>query len=144
MIDDGRSDHERIGARSLMVLARGGRFFFERDGARYDMAPAAITDYAMDPLVLGADRMVILGAKLKGWEGRQSFQVLYSESYLPMADVLLSLKEPRFNGWIYTVEPVNLQGFMPGQCAWVCPYMGLFFNEPPKALYLKMELSDDS
>ena len=137
------SDYEKIGAKCLKVRTKAGRLVFDRDGVLYDMAPAALTDFALDPLVIGADRMVLLGAKLKGWDGAASFNVLYSESYLPMADAVLALREPKFNGWIYSVEGLNLPGLMPGQCAWVCHYMGLFFSDPPRTLYLKMELQHE-
>lgn len=139
---DEKTEFDKIGVNTLRIFQKKGRWVFERDGTVYDMAPAGFTDFSLDPLVIGADRIIAAGCKMKGMASPESgFMLLFSESYFPMADVRFVYKEPKFDGWIYTVEEMNLTGLLPGQCAWICPYMGFFYGEPPKSIYLKVEES---
>ena len=48
-------------------------------------------------------------------------------------------REPKFDGWVYDVEEMNLTGLMPGQAAWMCPYMKFFYETPPRILFIKLE-----
>lgn len=135
-----KSDFAKIGVNTIRPFKHNGRWVFERDGRKYDMAPAAIMDVALSPLVVGADKLIALGCKMKGIENPDSgFLLLFSEEYFPNADVKFTLGEPKANGWIYSIEELNLKGLMPGQSAWVCPYMVMYYPAPPKTLYLKIE-----
>ena len=135
-----KTEFDKIGVNTIKCLMADGRWKFEKDNRLYDMAPAEITDYALSPLVIGADRLIGQGCKLLNINNAENgFNLLFSENYFPNADVLFMFEEVKFDGWIYKVEELNLKGLMPGQCAWICPYMAFFYKEPPKQLYIKME-----
>ena len=131
---------DKIGVNVIKCIQKNGRWVFEKENKLYDMAPAEYTDYALSPLIIGANRLIETGCKLKGIQkAEDGFHLLFSENYFPNADVLFVLDEGKFDGWVYKVEELNLKGLMTGQCAWICPYMNFFYQEPPKQLYLKME-----
>ncbi len=140
-----KTEFQKLGANSLKVYQKNGRWVFDHKGTAYDMAPAGMTDYALDPTVVGADRLIVAGCRLKGIPSPESgFTLIFSEGYFPNSDVVFSYLEPKFNGWVYRVEEMNLKGLMLGQRAWICPYMGFYFGQPPSTLYLKMEPIDES
>lgn len=135
-----KTDFEKIGVNTIRPFISNGRWMFEKNGKNYDMAPAAIMDVVLSPLVIGADKLIALGCKLKNIKNyEKGFLLLFSEEYFPNADVKFILSEPKANGWIFNVEELNLKGLLPGQAAWVCPYMMMYYPEPPKTLYLKIE-----
>jgi hypothetical protein len=135
-----KTDFEKIGVNTIRPFKKNGRWVFERDGRTYDMAPAEITDAVLDPLVVGADRLIALGSQAKGIKNPENgFVLMFSETFFPNADVLFTLAKPLFDGWVYDVSELNLKGLLPGQAAWVCPYITMYFPEPPKTLYLKIE-----
>lgn len=134
------TDFEKIGVNVIKPFKQGSRWVFENGGRNYDLAPAQIMDVVLSPLVIGVDKLIALGIKMKGIENAESgFNLLFSQEYFPNADVLFSLKEQKANGWIYSVEELNLKGILPGQQAWVCPYMVMYYENPPRTLYLKIE-----
>ena len=135
-----KTDFEKIGVNIIRPFMSNGRWMFEKNGKNYDMAPAGIMDVVLSPLVIGADKLIALGCKLKNIKDYENgFLLLFSEEYFPNADVKFTLLEPKANGWIFNVEELNLKGLLPGQAAWVCPYMVMYYPEPPKTLYLKIE-----
>jgi hypothetical protein len=134
------NEFDKIGVNVIKCLQRDGRWVFEHKDQHYDMAPANLTEYLLTPLVIGADRLINVGCQQKNIRNPKSgFHLVFSENYFPNADVLFEFDEIKFDGWIYKVEELNLKGLMPGQAAWVCPYMGLYYKEPPQKLYIKME-----
>jgi len=135
-----KNEYEKIGASVVYPFKKNNRWVFKKDGQVYDMAPAQATEAALSPLVIGADRIISIGCKLKNIENPEDgFALIFSQEYFPNADVKFNLVEDKFNGWIYEVEELNLKGLLPGQSAWVCPYMILYYKEPPKTIYLKIE-----
>ena len=141
-----KTDFQKIGVNTIRPYKCDGRWVFKSaGGVVYDMAPAQLTDMALSPIVVGADRLIMTGCKLKNIENPENgFLVLFSEQWFPGCDVKLVLKENKFDGWLYDVESEELQGLLPGQGAWLCPYMTMFYKEPPKTIYLKMETDHDS
>lgn len=139
-----KSDFEKIGVQTIRPFCVNGRWMFRKDNKTYDMAPAGVVDVALSPIVLGADRLIRVGCQMKGIQNPdKGFLLLFSTEYFPGADVKFNLGEQMLGGWVYTVEELNLTGLLPGQSAWVCPYLTLYYNEPPKTLYLKMEADPD-
>jgi len=134
-----KTDLEKIGVNAIKPIIHNGRWAFERNGRKYDIAPAAIMDMTLNPLVIGADKFITLACKLKDINPETEFLLLFSENYFPNADVTLLLKEPKANGWIYSINELNLNGFVAGQSVWVCPYIIMYYLEPPKTIYLKIE-----
>lgn len=134
------NDFAKIGVNTIRPFIHNGRWVFEEKGRKYDMAPAGIMDITLSPLVAGADKLIALGCSMKGIENPENgFLLLFSQEYFPNADVKFTLTEPKANGWIYSVEELNLKGLLPNQSAWVCPYMAMYYPEPAKILYLKIE-----
>lgn len=140
-----KTDFDKIGVNTIRPFKLNGRWVFRKpgDATCYDLAPAGITETMLSPLVIGADRLIALGCEMRGIKNPEDgFLLLFSEEYFPNADVKFMLGEPKINGWIYSVEELNLKGLLPGQQAWVCPYLTMYYPEPPKTLYLKLEADD--
>ena len=135
------SDLDKIGVKSITPFVQNGRWVFEYEGAKYDLAPAGMTEMIFSPLIMGVDQMVANAAKKKNISNPENgFTLLFSDGYFPNADVKLDLIEPKFDGWLYSIEELNLKGVMPGMKVWICPYMGFFYNnESPKVMYIKVE-----
>ena len=137
------SDFDKIGVKTIRPFKSNGRWVFKHEGRLLDMAPAEIMDVVLSPLVIGADRLIAAGCQMKNIPNPENgFVLMFSEEFFPNADVKFNYVEQKFNGWIYAVEELNLKGLMPGQSAWVCPYMAYYYPEPPKTLYLKVEADD--
>jgi hypothetical protein len=135
-----KTDFEKIGVNTIRPFKSNGRWVFKHNNQTYDMAPAGIMDTVLSPLVIGADRLIALGCQMKGIPNPEAgFNLLFSEEYFPNADVKFNFVEIKHSGWIYAVEELNLKGLMPGQSAWICPYMTFYYPQPPKTLYLKVE-----
>lgn len=135
-----KTEFQKIGVNVLSPFNLNGRWVFKHNNQTYDMAPAGVMDSVLSPLIIGADRLIALGCQMKGIENPEGgFNLLFSEEYFPNADVKFNFDQIKYNGWIYSVEELNLKGLMPGQSAWICPYMAFYYPEPPKTLYLKIE-----
>lgn len=139
-----KSDFEKIGVNTIRPFKSDkGRWVFRKDGRTWDMAPAGVTEAALSPIVVGADRLISVACQLKGIKNpEKGFLLLFSEQYFPGADAKFVFSENKFDGWVYNVESVNLEGIMAGQQAWICPYMKFYFETPPRELYLKVEADD--
>ena len=135
------SDLEKIGVKSINPFVHNGRWVFEHEGTKYDLAPAGMTEMIFTPLIIGVDQMVANGCKQKNIQNPENgFTLLFSAEYFPNADVKLNLIEPKFNGWLYAIEELNLKDIIPGMKVWVCPYMTFFYGtEAVKTLYIKLE-----
>lgn len=134
------SDFEKIGAVAIECLQKNGRWVFRKDESLFDLAPAGATEFALSPIVWGIDRLIGNGAKLLGIKNpEKGCLLIVSKEFLPKAAVKLNYLEPQFDGWIYSVEELNLTGLLPGQKAWICPYMKYFFKDPPECIFVKIE-----
>jgi hypothetical protein len=135
-----KNEFDMIGVTAIKCCLKNNRWGFDYEGKFYDMAPANFTDYMLNPLVIGVDRLINVGCSKKGIENpEKGINILFSQNYFPNADVKFTYDEMKFDGWIYKVEELNLKGLLPGQCAWICPYMGFYFKNPPDIMYIKME-----
>lgn len=135
-----KSDYEKINVHTIEPYVQNGKWFFHHNGTAYPFAPAVATNASLSPVVVGADRIIQIGADLKKIKNCQEGIVLmFSEEYFPGADAKFTLLEGQFDGHVYDVESLNLEGIPANQKAWVCPYLGLYFDEPPKTIYLKLE-----
>lgn len=135
-----KSDFEKIGVHIIRPFKSNGRWLFKYNNQNYDMAPAGVMNSVLSPLIIGADNLIAIGCKTKGIPNPENgFNLLFSEEYFPNADVKFVFSEIKYGGWIYSVEELNLKGVIPGQSAWICPYMSFYYSKPPKVLYLKIE-----
>lgn len=135
-----KNEFDMIGVTVIKSIQKNGRWGFEYQSKFYDMAPANFTDYMLSPLVIGVDRLIHVGCKQKNIQNLdKGVNILFSQNYFPNADVKFIYDEMKFDGWIYKVEEINMKGLMPGQSAWICPYMGFYFTSPPDMLYIKIE-----
>lgn len=124
----------------LRPFELNGKWVFEFHGKTLELAPAEIMKVVLSPIIIGVDKLIVLGCEAKKIKDPKSgFVLVFSEEYFPNADVKLNFKEYIFNGWVYEIEELNLKGVMPGQKAWICPYMSFFFNSTPQNLFLKIE-----
>lgn len=135
-----KSDYDKLGIQVVRPYMKKGRWVFDRDGTTYDMAPAGATAASLSPVIVGADRIIEAGCREKGIDPAAGFDLLFSESYFPNADVIFKWAEGKFDGWIYNVEGLNMK-ITKDQQVWVCPYLSFFYKKPPKALYIKIEVS---
>jgi hypothetical protein len=143
--DNDKNDFDKIGVNTLLCSLKNGRWVFEHKGRLFDFAPAEFTDYCLSPLIIGIDRLIVSGCKalkIPDIENK-GFIALFSENYFPNADVLLKYQETKFDGWVYSIEELNFKSVMPGQCAWICPYMTMYYSKPPENIYLKAEPRTD-
>jgi hypothetical protein len=138
--DTEKTDYEKIGVQVVKPYHHQGKWVFDKDGQRWPMAPAGITDATLSPIVVGADRLINLACQMKKIENPEAgFTLLFSEEYFPGCDVKFTYREPKYDGSVYNVEGVNLKGIVPDQQAWVCPYLTFYYQKPPQVLYLKVE-----
>lgn len=135
-----KTDLEKIGVRFIRPFKKNNRWVFDLNGQIYDMAPAEATSMVLSPLIIGVDRIISVGCKLKNIENYENgFNLLFSEGYFPNADVKFNFIEQKFDGLVYSVEALNLVNIQKDQCVWICSYMNLYFSSFPKTLYLKIE-----
>ncbi len=135
-----KSDFEKIGAKAIECLKQNGRWVFRHNNSLFDLAPAGATEFALSPIVWGIDRLLASGVQLhKIQNAEKGCLLIVSETYVPKSDVKFTYIEPQFDGWLYSVEEMNLQGLLPGQKAWICPYLKYFFANPPAILFVKIE-----
>ena len=99
-----------------------------------------IMDSILSPLIIGADTMLSTICQKKNLK---DINFLFSENYFPNADLIFHFVEKKFEGSIYSVEELNLKGFVPGQSVWVCGYLSMFFDQFPKSVYVKVEQKED-
>jgi hypothetical protein len=137
-------DYKKIGVDVLRIYKQKNRWFFKKDGVAYDMAPAEIVDFMLSPLIIGANRLIEAGFKAKGMKESSDFYLLFSGIYFPNADVKLKYSEPKFNGWIYDIEGLNIHVDKTVTSVWVCPYLGAHYSELPRTLYLRIEEDSDA
>ena len=139
-----KTDFEKIGVHCIAPFKSNGRWVFKHKENLYDMAPAGVMDVVLSPLIIGADKLIALGCQKKEITNPENgFNLLFSEKYFPNADVKFNFLEIKYGGWIYSIEELNLKGLMPGQSAWLCPYMSFYYPKPPEILYLKIEKLND-
>jgi hypothetical protein len=133
-------EYKKIGVDVVRIYNSGGRWLFKKDGREYNMAPSDAVGVSLSPTVLGANRVIEHGCKLKGIKSPEDgFYLLFSTQYFPNSDVKLNFKEIKFDGWVYSLESMTLQVPKIVESIWVCPYLGVYYAKgPPKTLYLRI------
>lgn len=136
-----KTDAEKISVNTIEPYIKDGEWVFDYQGRTLQFAPARMTDAILSPVVVGADKILKIGADLKGIKNCEDGIVLsFSDEYFPGADAKFTLlDDEQYGGQVYDVEALNLKGVPENQKAWVCPYMNLYFSNIPKTLYLRIE-----
>jgi len=131
-----------LGLQMVRPYKHEGRWVFDdQEGLRRDIAPAGATVATLSPIVVGADRLIMEGTRRKGIENPESgFRLYFSDKAFPDADVEFRWERECYDGHIYNVLPCGDKIAIPSdQQAWICPYLMLYYKQPPKILFLKIE-----
>lgn len=121
----------------LSICFVNGKWVFEKDNKKYDLAPSGIVEFALNPLIFGVDKFLEKTCALKNIKST-NLKLSYSNEYIPNADVKINFVEQKLNGYVYSLEELNLKGFYPGQAIWICSYMLMFYETYPNEFYLKL------
>lgn len=132
-----RKDDQNIKKIFIKKNSRGD-WCFEKDGQYLNMAPAQITKMTLSPIVAGADRLIKYGCELKNINYDKGIYLYFSEEEFMHCDVRMEFDEKLYDGWLYNVysEKISIE---KGQKAWACSYLSLYYENPPKKVYLKIE-----
>lgn len=137
-------EYNKINVEVIRIEKNNNSWVFKRNGRIYDMAPADLVKASLAPTVLGANRIIDAGCKIKGIKNPdKGFYLLFSHEYFPKADVKLEFLESKYEGWIYSVQGLNIEVPEVVTSIWVCPYLGIHYKEIPKNLFLRMEEYED-
>jgi len=133
-------DYKKIGVEVIKIYKSRNSWVFKRDGREYNMAPSEAVRSVLSPTILGANRVIEVGCNLKGIKNPDDgFFLLFSNDYFPNSDVKLSFQEIKFDGWVYSLEGINLDVPKIVESIWVCPYLGLHYTKGvPKTIYLRI------
>lgn len=131
-------DFKKIGVDVILIYKSKENWVYNKDGREYNMAPAQAINSLLSPTILGANKIIEAGCHLKKINNPESgFYLLFSTNYFPNCDVKLNFKEIKFDGWVYSIESINLNVPSIVESIWVCPYLSLHYNKGvPKVLYL--------
>lgn len=112
---------------------------FEKDGETYSMTPSSFVQWNLSPIIIGADKAIKDACEAKKiTEPEKGFYLFFSDEASLDSDVRLELKENMLDGWVYDVFSENLK-INTHQKIWACKYLNLYFEKPPKKIYLKIQ-----
>jgi len=105
----------------------------------FGLAPAPITRKTLSPTIWGADKIIKSVTSLKKIDRPEDgFNLLFSDELFLNCDARLVFEEKFHDGWIYKIEPEYLD-FNTKQKIFACPYLKLYFSEPPENVFVKLE-----
>ena len=82
-----KTDAEKISVNTIEPYIKDGEWVFDYQGRTLQFAPARMTDAILSPVVVGADKILKIGADLKGIKNCEDGIVLsFSDEYFPGAD----------------------------------------------------------
>lgn len=146
MKEEDIDEYKKIGVEVIRIYKSKNRWLFKKDGHEYDMAPADAVRAVLSPTILGANRVIEVGCNIKGIKNPENgFYLLFSPTYFPNSDVKLNFKEIKFEGWVYSIEGLNLTVPNVVESIWVCPYLAMHYTkEVPNTLYLRVMEQDEN
>lgn len=115
-----------------------GIWYFENESGRHNLAPAALAQLSMSPLIAGADRAILFGCKQKNINPENGIYLYFSENEFIDPDIRLEFNQKLFEGWVYNVFPEKIKTD-PNQKIWACNYLQMYYKNPPQKIYLKLE-----
>lgn len=122
----------------LIKKNKKGDWYFNKKGNIYNMSPPEIAKNSFSPIVAGADRLIKAGCSLKNIDYKNGIYLYFSEQEFINCDIRIEFDEKLFNGWLYNVysEKIKVDN---GQKVWACSYLKLYYDNPPRKIYLKLE-----
>lgn len=113
-------------------------WYFEDKTGRYTLAPSLVTQFSVSPLVAGADKAILFGCKYKSINPDNGLYLYFSEEEFIDADIRLEFDQKLLEGWVYNAfsEKIKIE---IGQKIWACTYLQLYYKNPPKKIYIKLD-----
>lgn len=130
---------EKSNIKKIYLNKENSIWYFEDEfKKRHTLAPAKIVEMTISPLVAGVDKAIFFACKNKNIDSKNGLYLYFSEEEFIDCDFKLEFYQNFFDGWIYNVfsEKIKLDF---GQKVWACSYLKLYYSEPPKVIYLKIE-----
>lgn len=135
-----KTEFEKIGVNVIKPFKRLNEWFFIYNNIEYPMAPAQIVSGTLSPIILGTNNYISSVCEIKQIKNHENgFNLLFSTEYFPTCDVKLTYKDHFYDGYIYSVEPLNFLNVLPGQSIFICSFVNFYYNSLPKELYVKAE-----
>ena len=120
-----------------IIQGQDGRFHLEHHGWTYDLAPPAIVRMSLPPYVEGMDWFVRECRKSNGVTSTNT-RIRFSGEFFPGCDASIEYSGASSGGWNYSV--IGESSFLgEKRDLWVCPQMKLYFDEPPKRMFISVE-----
>jgi len=126
-------EEERPSELEFDITEKNGSLFIVHQGWPYAMSPPSIVSMSLSPAIVGIDKVLLKGAEQKGIKG--NFKLSASDKWFFHCDVRALYVEDLFEGWIYDLQGESMK---VDQRVWVCSYLKLFFQIPPKTMYLSI------
>lgn len=118
--------------------------FSTKDNKSYVMTPSLIAQLSFSPLVASTDLIVQTISELKKIKDpKEGFYVYFSKDHFIEYDFHLKLVDSLLDGWVYDAFSENLK-IDTQQKVWACSYLKLYFNEPPKNIYILVKDLDEN
>ena len=124
--------------KTFVFINNQGQWCFEKDKKYYNLAPSEITRASLPPIAAGADQLIKNGCSLKNISYEKGVYIVFSEEEFLNYDVKLEYNDQLFDGWLYNVQSDKIK-VDRGQKIWACNYLNLYYKDPPRTLYLKLE-----
>ena len=122
---------------SLRIICQNGGFWLDKDGWTFSFEPPELVRLSLPPYVEGIDWWIRSVLDLKGINS-DFLKIRFSQSLFLGCDAQLSYSNSTLSGWIYAVKKEFLQ-FNTEKKLWICPQLKLFFDSPPKELFISVE-----
>jgi len=112
---------------------------FHCNKGTFGLAPAPITKKTLSPTIWGADKIIKSVTSLKEIKNpEEGFNLFFSDELFFNCDARLVFEEKFHDGWIYKIKPEFLD-FNTNQKIFACPYLKLYFKEPPQNVFVRIE-----
>jgi hypothetical protein len=119
---------------SIPITSKKGNLFIIHNGWPYDLSASQLVKSNLSPAIRPVDEFLKYASKLKGIS--DSFCITLQDEWFFFCDGSMIFSCPFLGGWIYNIEAEKTK--LDYNQVWICPYIKLFFEEPPKKLYLKI------
>lgn len=124
---------------NIPITSKKGNLFIIKNGWPYDLSASQMVRQSLSPVCKPVDEFLKYSAKLKEIKG--DFSVSLQDEWFFFCDAIMNFSCPFLSGWLYDIkaEKINLNYSQ----VWICPYIKLFFENPPNQLYVKIEEQEE-
>jgi hypothetical protein len=120
-----------------VLQGKNGSFHLEHNGWTYDLAPPPMVKMSLPPYVEGLDWFVREARKSKGISSSET-TIRFSSDFFPGCDASIEYSGSSNGGWNYSVTGES--SFLgERRHLWICPHAKLYFDEPPKRMFISVE-----